>query len=53
MATCDECGDDVDAKNAAGHYRDKCLDCIETIAADIPSHRDQCDDPDCLICSTP
>lgn len=31
MSTCDTCGDDLtDAdKNAAGHYRDDCMDCIQ------------------------
>jgi len=53
MATCERCGEDVGAKNAAGHYRDKCAGCIQEIADAIPSHREQCDDPDCLICSTP
>ncbi|ACM56349.1 hypothetical protein [Halorubrum lacusprofundi] len=53
MATCEECGDPVEAKNASGHFRDKCMDCIQDVADEVPSHRETCDDPDCLICSTP
>ena len=53
MATCEECGDPVEAKNASGHFRDKCMDCIRGVADEVPSHRETCDDPDCLICSTP
>jgi len=26
---CEDCGDPVERKNAAGHYRDKCWSCIE------------------------
>lgn len=29
---CDRCGSAVDNKNAAGHYRDKCWDCIIEVA---------------------
>ena len=53
MAACDRCGDPVENKNSAGHYRVKCMDCIEDVANEETSHRDQCDDPDCLICTTP
>ena len=53
MATCEECGDPVEAKNASGHFRDKCMDCIQDVADEVPSHRETCDDPDCLFCSTP
>jgi len=53
MATCEEFGDPVEAKNASGHFRDKCMDCIQDVADEVPSHRETCDDPDCLICSTP
>jgi tRNA(Ile2) C34 agmatinyltransferase TiaS len=30
--TCDRCGGAVENKNTAGHYRDKCWDCIEAVA---------------------
>lgn len=53
MPTCGRCEGDVSAKNAAGHYRDKCMSCIEEIAAEIPSHREQCEDDDCLVCTAP
>jgi hypothetical protein len=29
------------------------MDCIQDVADEVPSHRETCDDPDCLICSTP
>lgn len=29
---CDECGDLVDSKNSAGHYRAKCWNCITDTA---------------------
>jgi len=32
MPECERCGGEVDNKNAAGHYRDKCWDCIEEVA---------------------
>ena len=32
--TCETCGDDVDTKNSAGHWRDKCWSCIEAVAAE-------------------
>lgn len=52
MTTCDECdGPLTDAdKNAAGHYRDRCLACLRDAAADRERHVDACDDPDCLVC---
>jgi hypothetical protein len=31
MASCD-CGDEIERKNAAGHYREKCWSCIEAEA---------------------
>ena len=53
MATCDRCGDPVENKDNRGWYRDHCWDCIEAIADEEISHRETCDDADCLICSTP
>jgi len=32
MAECERCGDEVNNKNAAGHYRDKCMSCIKDVA---------------------
>ena len=37
MPTCD-CGGEITAKNAAGHYRDRCQDCIAAIAAEADTH---------------
>jgi len=36
-------------KNTAGHYRDRCLDCITSAAPDV-RHIDQCDRADCRVC---
>jgi len=36
-------------KNAVGHYRDRCLNCISAAARDV-RHVDQCDAPDCAVC---
>lgn len=35
--TCSEpdCTNEVRNKNAAGHYREKCWDCIEAVAAEV------------------
>jgi len=48
--TCTRCGDPVENTDNRGWYRDHCWDCIEAIANEEPSHREQCDDPECLIC---
>ncbi len=53
MPTCDRCGEELQETNPGGRYRDKCMDCIGDVADEIPSHRETCDDPDCLVCSTP
>lgn len=53
MAMCEMCGESVENKNSAGHYRDKCMDCVEKVATEETSHRETCDDPDCLVCTTP
>jgi hypothetical protein len=53
MATCDRCGDPVETKNSTGHYRDKCWSCIEAVADEETSHREMCDDPDCVVCAAP
>lgn len=41
--TCEDCGGDVDAKNSAGHYRDKCPACIRDAV-------DAVERPDCEKC---
>jgi len=32
MPDCDDCGGPVENKNEAGHYRDRCMNCIEAAA---------------------
>jgi hypothetical protein len=49
---CERCGDDVAAKNAAGHYRDHCVECLQAIAEARTPHREACDDPDCVVCAS-
>jgi len=34
MVECENCGDKVKNKNKAGHFRSKCIDCIEAVAAE-------------------
>lgn len=53
MTTCERCGSDVQAKNSAGHFRDKCKSCVQTVADEETPHREECDDPDCLVCNSP
>ena len=50
--TCDDCGEPLTNadKNAAGHYRDRCVSCIEAAAASIGSHVDDCDREECPVC---
>lgn len=53
-ATCDECGAELgDAdKNAAGHFRDRCMDCLEAAAENRPRHVDTCEESDCSVCAS-
>ena len=37
-------------KNAVGHYRDRCLNCISAAARAV-RHVDQCDAADCVVCA--
>jgi len=50
MGECADCGGVVENKNAAGHYRDKCRECIRAVADAIPSHVETCDRPECVVC---
>jgi len=50
MATCESCGATVEAKNAAGHYRDKCPECIQAVADERTPHVEVCEDPECGVC---
>ena len=50
---CDQCGDPVENKDNRGWVRDHCWSCIEAIADEETSHRETCDDTDCLICAAP
>jgi len=47
--TCDRCDGDVTAKNSAGHYRDKCSECIRDVAT-TTGHVDTCEREDCPVC---
>jgi hypothetical protein len=47
MGDCAECGSEVDNKNSAGHYRDKCLECIEQASAGVD--RSDRRDPDTFL----
>lgn len=40
---CEDCGGDVEAKNSAGHYRDKCEACLRAAV-------DAVERPDCEAC---
>jgi len=47
--TCD-CGQEIEAKNSAGHYRDQCAACIRTVADNDTSHVETCDQKECPVC---
>jgi hypothetical protein len=47
MPECD-CGTEITDKNAAGHYRDKCRECIRAVARDGNKHAHVCDG--CGVC---
>jgi hypothetical protein len=47
MGDCAECGAEVQNKNSAGHYRDKCWSCIEDASAGVD--RDERRDPDTFL----
>jgi len=49
VADCEGCGTAVDNKNAAGHYRDRCLNCLAE-AACTERHIDTCDREGCPVC---
>lgn len=53
MATCDRCGGDVKNKDNRGWFRDKCWGCIEAVADEETSHRETCEDADCVVCAAP
>jgi hypothetical protein len=36
MPDCTDCGAEVQNKNAAGHYRDRCHECIAEVAGVSP-----------------
>lgn len=35
MGDCIDCGTTVENKNSAGHYRDRCIDCIDKVAEEV------------------
>jgi len=49
MADCEDCGATVENKNAAGHYRDRCTDCLAK-AARTKRHVTTCEREDCPVC---
>lgn len=53
MSECDDCGEPLTDrdKNSAGHYRDRCLECIRE-SVDVTPHWRSCQDPDCYVCET-
>jgi len=52
MGDCVDCGTTVENKNAAGHYRDRCISCRNKLAdAHIP-HVETCDDDGCIVCQS-
>jgi len=34
-----DCGTEITTKNAAGHYRDRCAECIDDAAPDVGRER--------------
>ena len=49
VADCTDCGAAVNNKNAAGHYRDRCLDCLAE-AARTERHVTTCERDGCPVC---
>ena len=49
VADCTDCGAAVTNKNAAGHYRDRCADCLAE-AARTERHVRTCEREDCPVC---
>jgi hypothetical protein len=52
MSTCEACGSDLQErdKDTMGHYRSKCMDCINAVAASVPPHHETCTIEDCPVC---
>lgn len=51
VSECERCGAALtnDDKNSAGHYRDRCLDCLAE-AARTERHATTCDREGCPVC---
>lgn len=49
MPECD-CGNQIESKNSAGHWRDKCQDCLSDIADSRTPHLADCAENECPIC---
>jgi len=47
MSNCERCGDEVQTKNSAGHYRDHCEECIQELSAGVD--RSERRDPDTFL----
>jgi len=54
MATCENCGNQLTDrdKNEAGHFRDRCMDCIRKATVGRAKHAHTCEREQCGICQT-
>jgi len=50
MTDCEHCGEGVGWKNAAGHYRDVCEDCVDEVADERRRHTEYCEADECSVC---
>jgi hypothetical protein len=50
MPECDECGAKVKNKNSAGHYREKCHQCIANTADISPEQAAPINGCECPLC---
>jgi len=52
MPDCESCGGTVEEKNAAGHWRDNCQECIREVARGSKPHHELCEDDGCIVCAS-
>jgi len=52
MPNCESCGGEVNEKNAAGHWRDNCQECIREVADGSKPHHELCEDDGCIVCAS-
>jgi len=50
MSECVDCGGEVKNKNSAGHYRQRCHDCIARVAGVTPSEAAPVAGCECDLC---